>query len=175
MSVAEYTDLLAKELFRKDFQQEVSQLQHEFESYKKKAQLVLKSKSDKEYESNKEVHELQEKCANLGLLVERLQKESDDNNENYLVSLQKLREDIRQKSDKHAYEMMQAEHFHKQKLQELQQHVLTTRNRMKDLLEEKEKEIAALRESLNTHSIVNSNLLSESTSKSFFPLCDFTS
>ena len=142
-----------------------------------------------EYESNKEVHELQEKCANLGLLVERLQKESDDNNENYLVSLQKLREDIRQKSDKHAYEMMQAEHFHKvdiirifsilfifqQKLQELQQHVLTTRNRMKDLLEEKEKEIAALRESLNTHSIVNSNLLSESTSKSFFPLCDFTS
>ena len=47
MSVAEYTDLLAKELFRKDFQQEVSQLQHEFESYKKKAQLVLKSKSDK--------------------------------------------------------------------------------------------------------------------------------
>lgn len=47
MSVAEYSDLLSKEPSKEKYHQEMMELQHEFESYKQKAQSVLKAKSNK--------------------------------------------------------------------------------------------------------------------------------
>lgn len=45
MTVAEYSDLLSREPLR--VREEMSELRHEFESYKQKAQSVLRAKSSK--------------------------------------------------------------------------------------------------------------------------------
>lgn len=45
MTVAEYSDLLSREPLK--VREEMSELRHEFESYKQKAQSVLRAKSNK--------------------------------------------------------------------------------------------------------------------------------
>lgn len=66
-----------------------------------------------EYESNKELYDLQERYEELGQVVERLQKEKEEEREEHSMSLQKLRTEMRQISDKHAQELLQAELEHK--------------------------------------------------------------
>ena len=47
MSVTEYSDMLASEPSRKKYQEELTQLQYEFDTYKQRAQSVLKNKNSK--------------------------------------------------------------------------------------------------------------------------------
>uniref|UniRef100_A0A1X7U9C6 GRIP domain-containing protein n=2 Tax=Amphimedon queenslandica TaxID=400682 RepID=A0A1X7U9C6_AMPQE len=164
MSVAEYSELLSREPQR--MREEMTELRQEFDSYKQKAQLVLKTKNNKEHESNKEFYELQEKYETTLETVERLEREKEKAKEEHSLALQKLRANLRQQAEKHSQEMLQAELEHKQKLQELQQHIQSTRERTRCLLEEKEKELSTLRKSLGTERGVAGGgvMLSRSTS-----------
>ena len=66
-----------------------------------------------EYESNKELYEVQERCEELSQVVEKLQKEREEEKESHSMNLQRLRKEMRQMSDRHAQELLQAELEHK--------------------------------------------------------------
>ena len=49
MTVAEYSDMLANEPSKTKYQEEISELRQEFDTYKQRAQSVLRSKNNKVY------------------------------------------------------------------------------------------------------------------------------
>lgn len=145
MSVTEYSDMLASEPSRKKYQEELTQLQYEFDTYKQRAQSVLRNKNSKEHETDRERHEFEQRYEETIKMVETLRREKEEEKERFSLELQRLRVEMREMGNKHRHELMQAEIEHKQKLQDLQFHIQTTRERTQKLLEDKNNEISSLR------------------------------
>ncbi|XP_065911264.1 GRIP and coiled-coil domain-containing protein 1-like [Dysidea avara] len=156
--------------FTKECLQQLADLKREFDSFRTRAHSVLKNKDNKELVvgTNQEVKELFEENAELKQQLAEQQAHHEHEMEQSLKKSQQLREDMRSQHEEYQKKIGQAENGYKQKLQELQLRVQSTRERTSTLLQDKDTEINRLKLELSSSRVTTSVNKRITTSRSSF-------
>ncbi|KAL5502593.1 hypothetical protein EMCRGX_G009393 [Ephydatia muelleri] len=146
MSVNDYARMISLEVGPEQRQQELFQLKDEYERYKHRAQAVLKSREvGKDVDLGRDLKDLQIQNSQQASQLETLRAQLAEKEEGHSLQLQSLREEVRSLHDKHQKDALQMELQYKQKLQDLNQHIVSARERTLRVIAEKDTELTQLR------------------------------
>ncbi|XP_063253274.1 GRIP and coiled-coil domain-containing protein 1 isoform X2 [Prinia subflava] len=126
-------------------QQELRQLQEEFERYKVRAQQVLKSKASRDVGLAKELEEAREQLAELRDKHVQLQLAADDAEERHRRELQAQRQELQQLQQLHRQELERCQLEFRERALRLEEEMHKQRDRALAVLAEKDRELERLR------------------------------
>lgn len=132
-------------------QQELQQLKEEFERYKLRAQVVLRSKTVKDGCQAKELEEVRDQLAELREKYIDLRVQSDEAEERHRRHLQERQQQGAELQHAHRQELERAEAQHRDELLRLEAELHKQRERTTRLLEEKDQELERLRAAALSH------------------------
>ncbi|XP_044285626.1 GRIP and coiled-coil domain-containing protein 1 [Varanus komodoensis] len=127
------------------YQQELKQLKEEFERYKLRAQVVLKSKSAKDGNLAKELEDAQEQLAELREKYVSLRLSCEEVARQHQDAMEAKRQEVTRLQQLHRQEMERAQADYREKVLQLEGEMHRQRDRVLAILAEKDQELEQLR------------------------------